>query len=225
MDIDPTPAHQPHDDDAPAPLGRRHLLGAGLGGAAAALLPVLAGRAGAARPATTPPTEPAPTTTVAPPLQPTDADVELLVFAEGVELAARDLYDIALASVEFSDVQRTVVATLRESHEAYFQSLAAILGRRGSGQANADVVSALRGGFTGDAAKVLGSMYDLESTAVATHTEILGELDGLDGAKLIASILIVEARHGTVLADLAGRDSLDDLLVATEADALAPAEG
>ena len=61
--------------------------------------------------------------------------------------------------------------------------------------------------------------------AVATHTDILGKLQGTDGAALIASILIVEARHGTVIASLNGSTDLDDLLVNTEADALAPAEG
>ena len=40
------------------------------------------------------------------------------------------------------------------------------------------------------------------------------------GRRCIASILIVEARHGTVLAYLNGKTDLDDLLVNTEADAL-----
>ena len=60
---------------------------------------------------------------------------------------------------------------------------------------------------------------------MATHTDILGKLQGTDGASLIASILIVEARHGTVLAIMNGSTNLDDLLVDTEADALAPAKG
>ena len=72
---------------------------------------------------------------------------------------------------------------------------------------------------------MLDAASALESTAVATHTDILGKLHGTDGAALIASILIVEARHGTVLASLNGSTDLDDLLVNTEADALAPAEG
>jgi hypothetical protein len=50
-------------------------------------------------------------------------------------------------------------------------------------------------------------------------------LRGTAGASLIASILIVEARHGTVLAFMNGATDLDDLLVDQEADALAPAEG
>ena len=72
---------------------------------------------------------------------------------------------------------------------------------------------------------MLDAAYSLESTAVATHLDVLGQLQGTDGASLIASILIVEARHGTVLGYLNGATDLDALLVDEEADALAPAEG
>lgn len=205
------------DPDAPVMHLRRRVLAAGLGGAAVSLLPRLAGRAGA----TTPPPDAPATTTTAPPLQPTEADIALLVFAEGVEIAARDLYDIALGSVTFDDVQRAVVTSIRDAHAAYYHALAGMLGRRGSAVANADVLDALAADFGRDANSVLGAMYALESTAVATHTDLLGELVGTDGAKLIASILVVEARHGTVLASLRGDTSLDDLLVADEAEPVA----
>ena len=69
---------------------------------------------------------------------------------------------------------------------------------------------------------MLDAASKLESTAVATHTDLLGKLQGTDGAALLASILIVEARHGTVLAYLNGAASLDDLLVDKEADPLSP---
>ena len=83
----------------------------------------------------------------------------------------------------------------------------------------------MKSSFSGALADVLDAAYTLESMAVATHDDILGKLQGTDGAALVASILIVEARHGTVLASLNGKTDLDDLLVDTEADALAPAEG
>jgi hypothetical protein len=66
--------------------------------------------------------------------------------------------------------------------------------------------------------------YDLESAAVATHTELLGRLTNADAAKLIASVLAMEARHCAVLADLSGRgDDLDVLLVNT-AEPIQPEE-
>ena len=63
-------------------------------------------------------------------------------------------------------------------------------------------------------AAVAAAGYDLESTLVATHTELLRALEGTDGAEMLASILIVEARNCAVLADLAGNgDDLDALFV------------
>ena len=203
---------------------RRRLLGIGLGGAAVSLLPFLVGRANATTPTTGPSATTAATTTTAPPKRPSDDDVALLGFAQGVELAARNLYDVALGTNDFDDNTRAVIATIRESHDAYAASLSAILGRLAPQTAN-PVFDTLKSSFGGDKKSVLDAAYSLESTAVATHTDVLGKLQGTDGASLIASILIVEARHGTVLAYLNGSTDLDALLVDTEADALTPAEG
>lgn len=163
-------------------------------------------------------------TTSASPQRPTDADVALLGFAQTVELAARDLYDVGLGTTGFDENQRAVLSTIRESHDAYAASLSGMLGRV-SPQKASTAVGDLKGAFTGDIQTVLQSAYHLESVAVATHTDILAKLQGTEGASLLASILIVEARHGTVLAYLNGSTSLDDLLVDNEAAALAPAEG
>ncbi len=216
------------DVTEPAPANsanlRRRLLGIGLGGAAVSLLPSLMGRASATTTTTSTSATTAVTTTTAPPKRPSDDDITLLGFAQSVELAARELYDVALGSGEFDDNQRAVIATIRESHDAYAASLSALLGRDAP-QAADPIVEDLAGSFGGDGASVLAATYQLESIAVATHTDILRQLQGTDGATLIASILIVEARHGTVLAHLNGATGLDDLLVNTEADALSPAEG
>jgi Ferritin-like domain len=203
---------------------RRRLLGIGLGGAAVSLLPFLMGRASATTTTGATSDSAATTTTSAPPKRPGSDDVTLLGFAQSVELAARDLYDVALASGDFDANARAVIATIRESHDAYAASLSGMLGREAPQVADS-VVEDLKSTFGGDGSSVLDAAYGLESTAVATHTEILGKLQGTDGASLLASILIVEARHGTVLAHLNGATSLDDLLVNTEADALTPAEG
>ena len=203
---------------------RRRLLGIGLGGAAVSLLPFLMGRASATTPSSSPPDTAATTTTTSPPKRPTDDDVALLGFVETVELAARNLYDVALATKNFDDNERAVLATIREAHEAYATSLSAELGRLAPQEVN-PIFDDLKSSFSGDKSSVLDAAYGIESTAVATHTDILSKLQGTDGASLVASILIVEARHGTVLAYLNGSTDLDTLLVDKEADALAPAEG
>ena len=218
MDIDVT---EPAAADSAL---RRRLLGIGLGGAAVSLLPFLVGRANATTPTTAPSDTTAATTTTAPPKRPSDGDVPLLGFSQSVELAARNLYDVALGTSDFDDSTRAVIATIRESHDAYAASLSAILGRQAPQTVN-PVFDDLKSSFGGDKKSVLDAAYAFESTAVATHIDVLGKLQGTDGASLVASILIVEARHGTVLAYLNGSTDLDVLLVDKEADALTPAGG
>jgi len=203
---------------------RRRLLGIGLGGAAVSLLPFLAGRAGATTPGTAPTDSAAATTTTsAPPKRPTDDDVSLLGFAQSVEIAAFRLYEQALANDGFDDNDRAVLATIHDAHQAYASSLSGFLGRQAPNEVN-PVYDDVKSSFTGDRSSVLDAAYQLESTAVATHTDILKQLQGTDGAGLLASILIVEARHGTVIAYLNGSIDLDELLVDPEADALTPAD-
>jgi Ferritin-like domain len=145
----------------------------------------------------------------------------MLAFAQTLEVAARDLYDVALDTEVFDEMQRSVIATIREAHEAYAASLSAILGRP-MAQIPDPIGEDLKAAFGGDLAGVLDAAYDLESTLVATYTEMLGNLQGVNGAALVASILIVEAANGTVLADLKNATDLDELLVVPEAEALTP---
>src|SRR3954447_9185978 len=221
VDIDVTERAQP--DSAL----RRRLLGIGLGGAAVSLLPFLAGRAGATTPSTgTGPTDSssAATTTTAPQKRPTDTDVTTLGFAQSIEIAAFMLYEEALATDVFDDNDRAVLATLRDAHKAYAGAFSGFLGREAPQEVN-PMFDQVKSSFGGDRSSILDAAYQLESTAVATHLDILSQLQGTDGAGLTASILIVEARHGTVIAYLNGSKDLDELLVTTEAAALTPAEG
>ena len=187
---------------------RRRLLGIGLGGAAVSLLPWLAGRAGATTTTSSTSDTTAATTTTAPPKRPSDADVDLLGFAQTVEIAAFNLYGIAAATGNFDDDEQAVIATFHDAHEAYAASLSGFLGRAAPQVMN-PIYDEMKDAFGGDRATILEAAYTLESITVATHTEVLGELQGTDGAALIASILIVEAAHGTVLANMAGETDLD----------------
>ena len=55
---------------------------------------------------------------------------------------------------------------------------------------------------------------------MATHTELLRELEGIDGAHLIASILVVEARQAAVLVDVSGRGDDYDAMFENDAEPL-----
>lgn len=163
------------------------------------------------------------TTTTAPPKRPTTSDTDLLSFAQTVELAAVQLYDLALAGESLAD-NRSLIVTLREAHLAYSHVIGALIGKVAPGVALESAVDSFRAGFGGSLSDVLAAAYDLEATALATHDDLIGTLVGTDGVTLIASILMAEARHCTVLADLAGSTDLDTLLL-SNATALAPTKG
>jgi hypothetical protein len=176
-----------------------------------------------AAPRTAPPTSPpaasapvdsAPVTTEEEvPLRPTDADIELLGFAQTFEFTARDLYQAALDGGLAEHDQADVFATLRDNHGEYANRLSGILGVDAQQQRDDALFDELVGDFEGgDVAAVAAAGRELEATAVATHSDLIGRLEGIDGIAAIASFVVVEARHGVVLTDVAGDgDDLDAL--------------
>jgi hypothetical protein len=176
-----------------------------------------------AAPRTAPPTSPpaasapvdsAPVTTQEEvPLRPTDADIELLGFAQTFELTARDLYQAALDGPLAEDDLTDVFATLRDNHGEYANRLSGILGVDAQQQRDDALFDELVGDFEGgDVASIAAAGRELEATAVATHSDLIGRLEGIDGIAAVASFVVVEARHGVVLADVAGDgDDLDAL--------------
>ncbi|MEK7296055.1 MAG: ferritin-like domain-containing protein [Actinomycetota bacterium] len=129
--------------------------------------------------------------------QPPDADVVLLNTAQSAELAVRDLYDEELSVRSFSDVQKSVLELFRDHHTGYAQALNGLLGKLASNERNESLFASYtrRGRSTEES---LLTLQSLENILVATHTSIVGSLENLDGANLVASILMVEARHAAV---------------------------
>jgi hypothetical protein len=148
-------------------------------------------------------------------MRPTEEDISLLGFAQSFELTASDLYQVALdGGLADDDDLAPVFATLRDNHEEYANRLSGILGVDAPQTRDDALFDDLSDAFDGgDVAAVASAGLDLETTAVATHTDLIGRLVGTDGISAIASFIIVEARHATVLADIAGGgDDLDALL-------------
>lgn len=205
---------------------RRRLLTAGFAGAATSLLPWLNGKASATTPtdgATSGSADPAPTTTLAPIKHPTEADIPLLDFAQSVELTIRDLYDVALDALVFDDAIARDIAALREAHEGYATSIAGLIGRDAGNKPNIALFDELAGDFSGDPDSVAAAAAQLEDVAVATHIDLIGELVAVDGAALIASIVVIESRNATLLRAIAGVEDLAGRL-ASDADALSPTD-
>lgn len=174
---------------------RRSLLSAGFGaGILATALSTLTGRSASALEASSG----------------IEDDRELMKLAMALELTARDLYDVAAAA----GADATVARAMREQHESYAQALAGVSGASANTHIEAVFAQFQRRFASSDTAAVARVAYELESAAVATHTELLGLLSEASSARLIASIISVEARHCAVLANLSGQgDDLDALIV------------
>ncbi len=198
-------------------LRRRTVLGVGVG-AAASLLPMLSARAGAAG------SRVAGAGAAPPPQRPTEADIEVLAALQQIELSVLALYDQAIALSGWPAVQAAVVTTFRESHAAYAQAIGALLGVDAPGDADQEFVDRFATEFGRTPTKAMEAAAELESALVATHLAALGRLEGTDGAALVASIQIAEARHTTVLAEMTDASAIADLLVDREEASLLEAE-
>lgn len=184
---------------------RRRVLAAGLAGTALAV----SGRgASAAAP---------------PPGRPTEADVELLGFAQRLEFAAHDLYQQAIDAGAAGDTDRVLMAC-RDIHRANVDAYSAMLGTSASNTRDEAVFEDWVDLFSAPSLDdVAAAAYDFESVAAATHTDLLAELEGLDGATLVAAIVNTESRLCAVLADMSGRGDDFDAMFVNDADALSPA--
>lgn len=149
-----------------------------------------------------------------PPRRPSTADVVVLRFLQGVEWAAHELYELARAGGGYDEALAPVMAAMSLHHRSYAEALSGLLGPDSNNVRNEAVFGQFRVRFS-NPSTAIDAAYRLEDTAVATHTEHLGALEGTDGAALIASILVVEARHATVLGTVGGITELDALLTTT----------
>lgn len=126
-----------------------------------------------------------------------DDDTAIAAFAIALELAARDLYDAAIAAGSTDEA----FAVLREQHEGYATRLAGLAGVSASVRDDA-TYDALVGAFS--TADPVIAARDLENTAAATHISLLGPVEGDDLAAVVAAIAAMESRHSTVLGLIAG---------------------
>lgn len=188
---------------ADAASRRSFLRGSLLTGGVAALV---GGPLAAAASATTTSTAAA-TTTTAPPKQPQAADLDLLAWAQSLELAAVAVYDAAIAGKRLSDKAMPVAQLFRRHHVDHAEAIGGLAGKGAKGIANPGLVKVFGPKVTGAAteAEVLTIAFDLENAAAATYGLALGVLLGTNASALVASIQPIEARHAVVLGDVLGK--------------------
>ena len=141
---------------------------------------------------------------------PTPADEATLARVIGFENAASALYRARLDAGVPSELEVTV-NVMAENHQAYAQAIA---GRTGLSTREFDAPSVFdqfEPAFTGSANDFFEAAHQLEQTAVSTHTALLAGYESEDAVRLATSILVVEARHASVLANLLGVTDRDVL--------------
>jgi len=144
------------------------------------------------------------------PVRPTEADSELLASAQAAALATRDLYQAAVAAGATGDHTATFVS-LAAHHDAYAQAISSLIGRAAPQARDDELFSANKSDFESDATTAALAAHTLENSLVAAHTELIGELEGTEGAALIASMVVIESRHVVALATVAGKSPIGDI--------------
>lgn len=148
--------------------------------------------------------------TTTPPRRPTAADSTLLGFAQQAELAARDLYQAAV-SAGSGGTHTPSVAALAAHHDAASQAISALIGRDAPQARLDEVFDAYESRFSGDTDTFALAAHELENTLLTTHLSLLEALEGTDGAALVASVVIAEARHVSAAAAMAGLSPVADI--------------
>ena len=128
-----------------------------------------------------------------------DADINLLIPAQALELAARDIYASVVSRATKSGDEEALLKLIHSHHVAYEQALNGVLGKRAATSRNAEVYTKFFAALS-DSNKTWSTLLELENIAVATHTAIIEKLSSAKIAALIASVITVEARHAAILA-------------------------
>jgi hypothetical protein len=219
-------------DEATRETRRGFLRGLGLGGAVVTVGTssiALSSVTAAAQTTTTaggPTTTAAPTTTTtSPPKQAEGEDLVILAYAQSLELAAVEVYKLALPKVS-ADVL-PIATAFGGHHEQHAQAISGLAAKAALGEANRTVVNEFgrRVSAASDQTAALRVAFELETAVASTYLAALGELRSTNPATSLASILPIEARHAVVLGQAIGLD-LDEISPTFETtdDALPPAD-
>ena len=160
------------------------------------------------------------------PVRPTPADTVLLASAQSTALAVRDLYQAAVGAGAGGEHVACLVS-IAAHHDAYAQTISSLIGRAAPQARDSELFSANQGYFSdGHVVGVALAAHTLENNLVAAHTNLVGMLEGTEGAALIASMVITEARHVVALAAIAGKSPIanTDLFLVTPEAAQADAQ-
>jgi hypothetical protein len=136
-----------------------------------------------------------------------EGDRQLVLFAQGLELAAAQAYVVAVET-NLLDAQTTEYArTFERHHRDHAQALGALAGEEDQSgiQPNAAVLAALGPQIQGaaDERALFQVLYGVEEGAAATYLRALGIVESWLVAGPVATILPIESQHAVVWGRLA----------------------
>jgi rubrerythrin len=194
-------------DDATRSARRDFLRGVGFGAAAltvgGATLLVPAMTAAAQEP------QPMPISAVTTsPRRPTPEDIQVLLFAQSVELAAAEGYRLAADTGLISEEVTPVALGFRQHHLEHARGVGAQAGSGARGRPNRAVVAEFgpRLQAATNERELLEVAFELEMAAASTYAFALGAVQATRSAELMAAIMPIEARHAVVLGEVLGLD-------------------
>jgi hypothetical protein len=138
------------------------------------------------------------------------ADLDIVEFAESLELSAQAAYEVAGGSPLLSPAEVELCATFGRHHGEHAAALGTLLADAGvrdaaeSGVPIGPLVFSLSPQIQGaaDASEVLTVMLSIEEGAAATYLSAIGTLESESVAAPAASIMPIEAQHAAVLGEL-----------------------
>jgi hypothetical protein len=158
-----------------------------------------------------------------PPYPTTEADRDLLSRTLRVELAAKRLYDDAVAS-GIGEEAAAVAEVFGGNHEAYADQMAAITGISADTFDESFYEQRAAAFASGDVVEFATAAWELENSMAATYIDLFNDFESIDAHTVVSSIVVVNGRMATVLADLAGVTAFGEVL-RPEAEIITLSEG
>lgn len=131
-------------------------------------------------------------------------DIDLVVFAQSLELAAVAAYQLAVDTNLLDPMAVETARTFGRHHGDHAEALGGLAGDAATTEANPAVVEAVVPQIegAGDQNALLQVLYGVEEGAAATYLLALGALESWQAAGPAATILPIESQHAVVLGQM-----------------------
>ena len=128
----------------------------------------------------------------------TDADIA--AFAESIELAVVDAYELARTKLTTAEVL-AAADEFRDHHRQHAVAFAATAGRAATGRANPKLAEQLGSRVLAavDEDETMAVLFDAESAMASTYLAALGAFEAKTARELTAKVLPIEGAHAAVL--------------------------